>query len=807
NFTKIEEGIGDKAGIFMIYETVFVTGIIMALAKAWKMAFVCLVPFPISSGIAVFISWLSSKFSKQELEAFEAAGIIAEEVLGAIRTVIAFGGEEKEFKRYVDHLSKAEKNNIKRNMLSGVSNGIMWFFIFASYALSFWYGVGLIIDDRSLPPEKRKYTPSNVVSVFFLILIATWNFGLAAPYFEIFGTACGAATKVFEILDTKPEISVFKNYGIIPKDIQGHIHFEDVYFHYPSRSNVMILQGFNLKIKNGETVALVGSSGSGKTTCIQLIQRFYDPISGSVTIDGIDVREFNLTWLRSNIGVVEQQPVLFATSIAENIRCGNLSASQEDIENAARVAHAHNFIRKLPRSYNTVIGEKGAQLSGGQKQKIAIARALIRKPKILLLDEATSALDASSEAEVQETLNAIRGECVTIIIAHRLSTVRNADRIVVIYEGKVIEKGSHKKLMKKKGAYYNLVLSHGIEDSDESSEASVISISLQWNLALVLISFLPIILLAVFFEQKFSSSQTDANQAFLENSANVAVEAIANYQTVASLGCERMFYDRYVAKIRPYLTNMRKQVHIRSIVMGVARSIMLFAYAKGLDATERIMHLLERVPEIRNVAEPLTFKELLERFYDPLSGNVSLDSKDIKELDIANLRSHMGIVSQEPNLFGTTIAENIAYGANHRTVGMEEIIQAAKAANIHNFITLLPQGYETNLGNKGTQLSDGQKQRVAIARALIRNPQILLLDEATSSLDAKSEKTVQKALDDAQKNRTCIVVAHRIATIQDADLICTLQNGRIVEMGEHKELLERKGLYYKYHKLQTPKLM
>ncbi|KAH0822407.1 hypothetical protein GEV33_000384 [Tenebrio molitor] len=332
------------------------------------------------------------RWEKQEMEAYGTAGSIAEEVLSSVRTVVAFDGQEKEITRYEKHLQSGKRNNITKNLFSGISNGFMWFFVYASYALSFWYGIGLILEERYLPQEEITYTPANMVA---------------------------------------------------------------------------ILRSFNLDIKSGETVALVGSSGCGKSTCIQLMQRFYDATSGSVTIDDNNITKLNLTWLRNKIGVVGQEPALFAATIADNIKYGNLSATQDDIEKAAKKANAHNFIKTLPRGYNTLIGERGAQISGGQKQRIAIARALICEPKILLLDEATSALDTTSEGEVQAALDAISGECTTIIVAHRLSTIRNADRIVVLSDGKVIEEGNHAQLMAEKGAYHSLLVSHGLRETED----------------------------------------------------------------------------------------------------------------------------------------------------------------------------------------------------------------------------------------------------------------------------------------------------------------------------------------------------
>lgn len=271
------------------------------------------------------------------------------------------------------------------------------------------------------------------------------NFGMASPYIETFGIAQAAAGKIYSVIDNLPIINKSKTSGEIPDKVEGNITFQDVKFHYPSRATVQvswhfpakccivpnnysifkILKGLNLSIKAGETVALVGSSGCGKSTCLQLIQRFYDPVSGNVStyyrlqspwyshnalqisLDGRNIKSLNLEWLRQNIGVVSQEPILFGTTIADNIRYGSLFATKDDIETAAKKANAHHFISKLPQGYETLVGERGAQLSGGQKQRIAIARALVRNPPILLLDEATSALDTSSEAKVQAALDSV----------------------------------------------------------------------------------------------------------------------------------------------------------------------------------------------------------------------------------------------------------------------------------------------------------------------------------------------------------------------------------------------------------------
>ena len=322
---------------------------------------------------------------------------MAEEVINLIRTVFAFGGQEKETERYFEKIKPARKSGIRRSMFTALSMGTMWFSIYASYALAFWYGVRLII--RSIDhPEKPRYDASTMMIIFFNVLMGTFSVGQTSPYFESIARACGAGGLIFKIIDQKPKIDSLSNDGKKIKDLKGSVEFRNVHFNYPSRKNVPILQGIHLVAEPAETVALVGPSGCGKSTIIQLIQRFYDTDSGEVYIDNYNIKELNVGSLRDQIGVVGQEPVLFDYSIAENIKMGNQEASMADIIQAAKDANAYDFIQKLPEQFNTLVGERGSQLSGGQKQRIAIARALVRKPKILLLDESTSALDTESES-------------------------------------------------------------------------------------------------------------------------------------------------------------------------------------------------------------------------------------------------------------------------------------------------------------------------------------------------------------------------------------------------------------------------
>ncbi|XP_044280567.1 ATP-dependent translocase ABCB1 [Varanus komodoensis] len=460
--SKINEGIGDKIAMLIQGVSSFVTGFIIGFIKGWKLTLVILAISPVLGLSAALWAKVLTAFTNKELAAYAKAGSVAEEVLGAIRTVIAFGGQKKEIERYHKNLEDAKNIGIKKAITANVSMGIAFLLIYASYALAFWYGTTLIIDEG--------YSIGKVLTVFFSVLIGAFSIGQVTPNLEAFAAARGAAYAIFNIIDNQPKIDSFSEAGYKPDHIKGNLNFQNVHFNYPSRPDVKVLQGLNLKVNSGQTVALVGSSGCGKSTTVQLIQRFYDPEEGIITIDGQDIRTLNLRYLREIIGVVNQEPVLFATTIAENIRYGREDVTMEEMEKAVKEANAYDFIMKLPNKFDTVVGERGAQLSGGQKQRIAIARALVRNPKVLLLDEATSALDTESEAVVQAALDKVREGRTTIVIAHRLSTVRNADVIAAFENGVITEQGSHSELMEKRGVYFKLVNMQSIETEFQSED-------------------------------------------------------------------------------------------------------------------------------------------------------------------------------------------------------------------------------------------------------------------------------------------------------------------------------------------------
>ncbi|XP_060052095.1 ATP-binding cassette sub-family B member 5 [Erinaceus europaeus] len=1086
DINKINDGIGDKIALLFQNISTFSIGLAIGLVKGWKLTLVTLSTSPLIIASAAMFSKIVISLTSKELNAYSKAGAVAEEVFSSIRTVVAFGAQEKEIQRYTQNLKDAKNVGIKKAVVSKLSLGAVYFFMNGTYGLAFWYGTSLILSGEP------GYTIGTVLAVFFSVIHSSYCIGAAAPNFETFTIARGAAFNIFQVIDKKPNIDNFSTTGYKPEFIEGMVEFKNVSFSYPSRPSIKILKGLNLKIKSGETVALVGPNGSGKSTAVQLLQRLYDPEDGFITVDGNDIKTLNVRHYREYIGVVSQEPVLFGTTINNNIKYGRDGVTNEEIEKAAKEANAYDFIMEFPNKFNTLVGEKGAQMSGGQKQRIAIARALVRNPKILILDEATSALDTESESVVQAALEKASKGRTTIVVAHRLSTIRSADLIVTIKDGMVVEKGTHAELMAKQGLYHSLAVSQDIKKTDEqmgsmaystektsnsvplcsinsinsdftekSEEAIqykkttlpevsllkifklnkpewpsvalgtlasvlngtvhpvfsiifakivtmfenddkatlkhdaeiysiifvilgvicfvsffmqglfygrageiltmrlrqlafkamiyqdiswfddkenstgslttilavdiaqiqgatgsrvgvltqnaanmglsvIISFMYGWEMTLLILSFTPVLALTGMIETAAITGFANKDKQELKRAGKIATEAVENIRTIVSLTREKAFEQMYEETLQTQHRNTLKKAQIIGICYAFSHAFVYFAYAAGFrfgayliqagrmtpegmfivftaiaygamamgetlvlapeyskakSGAAHLFALLEKKPTIHSYSQEgkksnicegkIEFREvsffypcrpdvlilrdlslsiekgktvafvgssgcgkstsvqLLQRFYDPVKGQVLFDGVDAKELNIQWLRSQIAIVSQEPVLFNCSIAENIAYGDNSRVVPLDEIKEVANAANIHSFIESLPEKYDTQVGLKGTQLSGGQKQRLAIARALLRKPKILLLDEATSALDNESEKVVQHALDKASKERTCLVVTHKLSTIQNADLIVVLHNGKIKERGTHQELLRNRDMYFKLVNAQS----
>ena len=476
DLNRLQDGIGEKMAMLVFFWSSYLLAHIVAFVYGWELTLVLMAVLPAMAVAGGVLARAQTSLANRETEAYSAAGAFAEEMLAGLRTVIAFGGEAKEVATYRSLLRGARRAGILRGAITGLSGGLSYGICFATYGLAFWVGIRLMteynsdicarceIDDLECLASCARYTPRALLTVFYSVLLGGWNLGQAAPFLEAVNSAKSAAASIFWIIGRQPVIDSSSSDGLVPEQVTGELTFSKVTFTYPARPEVEVLRGLNLGIPAGKMVALVGASGCGKSTCIQLLQRLYDPVHGMVSLDGVDLRELNIHWLRRHVAVVGQEPVLFDLTIRENILLACPDAQEEDIIAALKAANAWNFVKALPARLDTLVGQTGVQLSGGQKQRIAIARALVRKPQILLLDEATSALDTASEAQVQEALDEVTlgrtGRTTVVVVAHRLSTILKADMIAVIEGGQVAELGTHEELMAKGSAsiYAGLVL-------------------------------------------------------------------------------------------------------------------------------------------------------------------------------------------------------------------------------------------------------------------------------------------------------------------------------------------------------------
>ncbi|WP_223752597.1 ABC transporter transmembrane domain-containing protein [Myxococcus sp. RHSTA-1-4] len=384
--------------------------------------------------------------SRQVQDALAAASNVAEEDLSGIRTVRSFAAEPNEVERYGTAMDRVFAFARARTRETSIFLGATSIAGYGAVAAVLWYGGRLVVAGG--------LSVGELTSFLIYTMLVAFSFSALAELWGDFMRASGASDRVFELLDREPAIAPG---GQSLPEVRGHVEFRDVHFAYPTRPDVPVLQGVNLELRPGEVVAVVGPSGAGKSTLASLLSRFYDPQGGAVLLDGHPLTSLDPHWLRRNIGMVAQEPQLFSCSIADNIRYGRPDATDAQIEEAARAANAHAFIQRFPEGYQTQVGERGVQLSGGQKQRVAIARAVLKDPRLLILDEATSALDAESEHLVKDALERLMKGRTTLIIAHRLSTVANADRVLVLEGGHVIQSGTHAALMGQDGLYRRLV--------------------------------------------------------------------------------------------------------------------------------------------------------------------------------------------------------------------------------------------------------------------------------------------------------------------------------------------------------------
>lgn len=405
------------------------------------------VPF-VAVGASFYGRWVR-KLSKEVQDALARSSEVAEETFSGVRTVRAFAREGWEVERYTRSVEESYTLASRRAFAYGLFQGGIGLAGYLAIALVLWVGGRLVLDPTS------GLSLGDLTAFLAYTLLVAMSLGALSGLWGDFMRAFGSSARVFELLDRAAPLE--GSAGAPVDAVAGSIRFDHVRFAYPSRSDVTVLEDFDLEVSPGQLIALVGPSGAGKSTVAGLVMRFYDAAAGRVLIDGRDIRELDPRSLREHIGVVSQEPILFATSIADNIRYGRPDATDAEVESAARAANAHEFILHFPDGYRTQVGERGVRLSGGQKQRIAIARAILKDPRVLVLDEATSALDAQNEKLVQEALDRLMKGRTTLVIAHRLSTVQGADRIVVLDGGRVVEQGTHAELVASRGLYHQLV--------------------------------------------------------------------------------------------------------------------------------------------------------------------------------------------------------------------------------------------------------------------------------------------------------------------------------------------------------------
>ncbi|MBT5384831.1 MAG: ATP-binding cassette domain-containing protein [Kordiimonadaceae bacterium] len=446
--TVIQSVVGSSASVALRNLLTLVGGLIMMLVTNWLLTGYVFLLLPFIVAPLILLGRRVRGLSRTSQDRLADASATANETIGAVQTVQSYTQEKFEDTKYKGFVETAFDAAIERTRMRAILTFLIILMVFGAVDLVLWLGARDVIAGNITGGELTAF-------VIYAVLVAGAMGALSEVYGEL-QRAAGAAGRCLEIIATEPEIKAPKNPIIFPTPSTGALEFQNVTFAYPSRSSENVLENFCLNVKGGETVAIVGTSGAGKTTVFQLLQRFYDPKFGKITIDGVSLSDANPMDVRKHLGVVSQESMIFATSISENIKYGNQDATSEMIAIAAKAARADEFIDRLPEGMDTFLGERGTRLSGGQRQRIAIARAVLQNAQILLLDEATSALDSENEKLVQAALEKLMQNKTTLVVAHRLATVQKADRIVVMDSGRIVESGDHEELISKQGLYAHL---------------------------------------------------------------------------------------------------------------------------------------------------------------------------------------------------------------------------------------------------------------------------------------------------------------------------------------------------------------
>ncbi|KAH9377278.1 hypothetical protein HPB48_002695 [Haemaphysalis longicornis] len=458
---RLREGMGDKMGLFIHYLSTFVTGFATGFIESWELTLVIMSVTPLLAFSSAFLGNMVSQSAAKEQEKYAQAGGVALEVLSKIRTVAAFCAQYGELQRYMTALEAGKTAARRKYIAMAFGFGLTFVVLYGAYALAFWYSSVLV--------GASKLDPGRAFIVFFAVMVGSFSLGNALPQLNSIAVAQTVAGRAFDVIDRRPDIDSYSELGVQLKEFTADLSFKDVSFFYPKCPSYSVLHNVNLEAPEGKVVAVCGASGSGKSTLLNLVVRFYDPCMGEITLDGVNLRSLSVRWLRSTVSLVSERSTLFNYSIAENIQFGQEGSTTAEVARVMRLIHAGGCVSSSPRhqGYETEVGEQGCQLSEGQRQRLAIARAVIKGPRVLLLDNATAALDAASELQLLRCLAKGRPRRATIVVTQRLSTLKEADEVYVMDQGRIVERGKHDELVAKKGCYYQLVLGQ-LSGSEES---------------------------------------------------------------------------------------------------------------------------------------------------------------------------------------------------------------------------------------------------------------------------------------------------------------------------------------------------